>query len=169
MFARHVKIIYEAAGPRRFRFLGEMLLTLFLIGLCFCTQLADAVAAGEGAGGVTKGAIEKAWKAAASRLRTARVEYATKKTFKVVKDPTRYAAKLKERPPDEFAPARYYLTRISLDGPRVRREVLSKGATPDGPPARMSIEVTDGKKTKSLTMPGELSVFPNPEIGRAHV
>jgi hypothetical protein len=95
------------------------------------------------------------------------MEYATQTTFKVVKDPTRYSAKLKDRPPDEFAPARHYLTRISLDGPRVRREVLSKGAGLNGPPTRMSLEVTDGKKIKSLTMPGELSIFPNP-VGQIH-
>src|SRR5579872_1896267 len=105
MFARHVKIIYEAACLKRFRALDGIRLPLILIGLGLCSEL-GAVAAGEGVGGVTKGAIEAVWKAAASRLRCARVEYVTKKTFKVVKDPTRYAAKLKERPPNEFAPAR---------------------------------------------------------------
>ena len=109
-----------------------------------------------------------AWKTAAARLRAMRVEYVTERTFKVVKA-IRCAMRpnSEDRPPDDLAPPREYLTRISLDGPHVRREVLSKGPGPNGSLSRMSLEVTDGKRIKSLTMPGELSMFPYP-VGQLH-
>jgi hypothetical protein len=140
---------------------------LILIGFCVLTQFAHAVAAGKGSQAATKDGINTAWKAAAARLRAMRVEYVTERTFKVVKDPTRYSGKLKDRPPDDILPAREYLTRISLEGPRVRREVLAKGPGPNGSLKRMRLEVTDGTRIKSLTMPGELSSFPNP-VGQIH-
>jgi hypothetical protein len=142
-------------------------LLLILSGVCLAKQAAYAAVDDKGVAVETRGTIETGWKAAAARLRSARVEYLTEKTFKVVNDLTRYSVKLKERPPEEFAPARSYLTRISVDGPRVRREVLSKDPAPSGPLMRMSLEVTDGNKIKSLTMPGELSRFPNP-VGQIH-
>jgi hypothetical protein len=159
---RHRKaVLKRTAALKRFWSFTRISLLPILIGLCCFAQIAHANASGEG-GALTEGQIDTAWKAAATRLRAMRVEYVTERTFKVVKDPTRYSAKLKERPPDDLAPPREYLTRISLDGPRVRREVLSKGSGPNGLLKRMSLEVTDGKRIKSLTMPGELSMFSYP-------
>ena len=164
---RHRKaVLKRTAALKRFWSFTSISLLPILIGLCCFAQIAHAIASGEG-GALTKGQIDMAWKAAATRLRAMRVEYVTERTFKVVKDPTRYSPKLKERPPDDIAPPREYLTRISLDGPRMRREVLSKGSGPNGPLKRMSLHVTDGKRIKSLTMPGELSMFPYP-AGQNH-
>jgi len=156
-------VLKRTVAMQRFWSFTRTGLLPILIGWCGFAQIAHAIDSEGGGGGVaTKDRINTAWKAAATRLRTMRVEYATERTFKVVKDPARYSARLKERPPDDLAPPREYLTRISLDGPRVRREVLLKGSGPNGPLKRMSLEVTDGKRIKSLTMPGELSMFPYP-------
>jgi len=113
-------------------------------------------------GAVTTKTVKGAWKAASARLRSARLEYVTRVTFKVVADPTRYSASLKHLPTDEYAPSKESQTRVSIEGIKMRKEVLSKGAGRDAPLQRRELEASDGRIVKRLFMPGGISQRPYP-------
>lgn len=84
--------------------------------------------------------IEKAWRAAASRRRSARLEFETPTPFDI------------------------HITRVSFEGLKMRWEVT--GRNQDGPLEGSRIEVSDGTHSKWLLTPGFLSplLYPTGQV-----
>jgi hypothetical protein len=130
-----------------------------------CAHAADPPGALHPPAPVSMDAIKKAWQVSAARLHSAILEFETrtnKETRALKEFDKRTGATTRAKSVDDAHSEYWRFTRMSIDGLRMRWEVLFKENNGNTPPERLCMEVSDGNGSKSLTMPGELSAFPYP-------
>ena len=126
----------------------------------------------EGVHEVTKGTIIDAWREARARVHAARFEFETHFIVdKRLRESMDREMEITTRTQvvDNEHVGYWRVTRISIDGVRLRWELLSKNDRANPPLKRLSIGATDGLRSKSLTVPGEISSlkFPGGHIRRS--
>lgn len=144
-------------------------MTAFHLGIA-CTHAEDPAGAPNPAAPVSMDAIKGAWQASAARLHSAMLEFETRTTQEThaLKDFDKKAGVTTRAKSVDDAHSEYRrLTRMSIDGLKMRWEVLFQENNGNTAPEKLCLEVSDGRGSKSLTMPGELSRFPYP-IGYIH-